>query len=137
MTKKISVNGFVKERFGDSSYDILKNSVQYQARKGLPLSVTSCLLQLVVPGAFPPTVFFDSLMARLHWRFLLRFQRRFQTRFCGDSQRFESPVVYTGDLKSPRNHRKNRRYKRAFRPVGVKRLFGLEFHALPVSLNCF
>ena len=38
--------------------DILKISVQYQTRRELPL--------LVDAGAFPPPVFFDSLMARLH-----------------------------------------------------------------------
>ena len=69
-------------------------------------------------------------MARLHWRFLLRFQQRFQARFCGISnrpcklltipQRFESPEVYT-----PRNRAwncsKKRQCKWAFR-LTVSRL---------------
>ena len=98
-------------------------------------------------------------MARLHWRFLLPFQRRFQNRLCkllAIPQRFESPVAYTGHLKSPRNcdwnHRKNRGCKWAFRPwesnaflvltfmrfqypwiVFKPRLIPLGFHALNLN----
>ena len=45
--------------------------------------------------------------ARLHWRFLLRFQAQFR-KLLAIEIAAETPVVYTGDLKSPRNRSKNR-----------------------------
>ena len=109
----------IKQRFGNSS--------QWYLEKQCAVSN----MKRVDAGAFPPPVYFDSLMASLHWRFLLRFQRRFQGQCCGNfkiarvkllaiQQRFESPVVHTGHLKSPLNracnHRKNCWCKWAFRP---------------------
>ena len=52
----------------------------------------------------------DILMARLHWRFLLRFQAQ----FCGVYWRFRGDTLHVANRR--KNRRKNRQCKRAITP---------------------